>query len=37
MHPHLSGNMSRYHVPVFQFHPEHRITEGLDHSAILLN
>src|SRR4030095_16125545 len=31
MNAHLSGNMGQHFVPVFEFDPEHRVRERLDH------
>lgn len=33
MHPHFSGDVSQYSVPVFQLYAKHRIGESLSHRA----
>jgi hypothetical protein len=34
MHAHLSGNVGQHFVPVFEFDPEHRVRERLDHRPL---
>lgn len=35
MHPHLSGDMSRNYVTVFQLHSEHSVRECLNDGSVL--
>lgn len=37
MHPHLSGNVTQYDMPVFQLHPEHGIAQCFLNDAVLLD
>lgn len=37
MHPHFSRNVRQYHMPIFEFHPKHRVGQSFCHSALYFN